>query len=98
MQEFCDFVKKTKAVSNWEDLHRWSVTATEEFWLDLANFVAVRWSKRGERPIYLPPTGGGMRGALWFPGWTLNFAQNLLPAPDPHREVLFCYSELWGER
>lgn len=63
--------------SNYQDLHRWSVTDLDGFWGEAAAFLKVRW-QNSPRQTFIPPPAGKMRGGQWFPGATLNYAQNLL--------------------
>jgi acetoacetyl-CoA synthetase len=60
------------------DLHRWSVTALEEFWSAVADDRDVIWRSLPERPL----TDGddSMPGACWFPGGELNYAEHALRA------------------
>ncbi len=63
--------------ANYQDLHRWSVTDLEGFWGEAAAFLKIRWQNT-PRQTFIPPPAGKMRGGQWFPGATLNYAQNLL--------------------
>ena len=56
-------------------LWQWSVDQPELFWTALADFSGVI-ADRGDGPALLD--GRQMPGARWFPGWRLNFAENLL--------------------
>ncbi|MCK5089851.1 MAG: acetoacetate--CoA ligase, partial [Hyphomicrobiaceae bacterium] len=58
-----------------EALHRFSIAEPETFWSALWNFCGVRGDK-GEAPYLVD--GDKMPGARFFPGATLNFAENLL--------------------
>jgi acetoacetyl-CoA synthetase len=60
---------------NAEALHRFSITEPETFWSALWDFCGVRGDK-GEAPYLVD--GDKMPGARFFPGATLNFAENLL--------------------
>jgi acetoacetyl-CoA synthetase len=83
-------------------LHRWSITAPEEFWSAVWDFMKVSASRRGAQVL---EHGDRLPGAHWFPDARLNFAENLLrsrterPAlvsrlEDGSRRV-FSYAELY---
>jgi acetoacetyl-CoA synthetase len=75
--------------ADYEDLHRYSVNATAEFWSSLWDFSQVIGEK-GEPP-YLADAGH-MPGARFFPNAQLNFAENLLGAGGADPAIVF-----WGE-
>lgn len=63
--------------SSYRSLYRWSVEEPASFWRELweySAFIASRPPDVVERPA----TDGGIRGARWFEGARLNFAENLL--------------------
>ncbi|TVR63173.1 MAG: acetoacetate--CoA ligase, partial [Gemmatimonadales bacterium] len=69
------------------DLHRWSITHPGDFWEAVWTFTGVV-SQAGPRPGGAPAVEG-MAGPMdperrprWFPAARLNFAENLLQAPD----------------
>jgi len=70
-------------------LHRWSIEQSDAFWFELAHFADVRadWANA---PVLRD--GERMPGAEWFPGATLNFAENLLHWRDDHL-ALIAYDE-----
>ena len=70
--------------ATWSDLYAWSISETGDFWECLGQSVNIKFQNSSDRP-FVP--GRTMRGARWFDGATLNFAENILPAPDS-REVL----------
>ncbi|KAG5179035.1 acetoacetyl-CoA synthase [Tribonema minus] len=72
-------------LSKWEDLHAWSVHSTGPFWSAVADYCGVRWADKGTGRAYIPPPAGSMRGATWFEGSRLNFAENLMPRADDDR-------------
>eukprot|EP00611_Tribonema_gayanum_P020936 TRINITY_DN3919_c0_g1_i1.p1 TRINITY_DN3919_c0_g1~~TRINITY_DN3919_c0_g1_i1.p1 ORF type:complete len:724 (-),score=200.87 TRINITY_DN3919_c0_g1_i1:203-2374(-) len=82
-----------KDLSKWEDLHAWSVHSTGPFWSAVADYCGVRWADKGTGRAYIPPPAGSMRGATWFEGSRLNFAENLMPRADDDRVTLLCVSE-----
>jgi len=65
---------KLAGKSSYEELHRWSVEASPEFWNLVWDFCEVRGEK-GSRTVVDPDR---MPGAKWFPDGRLNYAQNLL--------------------
>ncbi|CAM9713499.1 unnamed protein product, partial [Discosporangium mesarthrocarpum] len=81
-----------KDLTSYTDLHRWSTSQVGPFWEAVSDFCGVKWTERWAGQVYSPPTGGSMRGAVWFEGARLNFAKNLLPPPTD-AEVLISISE-----
>ena len=65
------------------DLHHWSVTEPGPFWDSLWDYFGVA-GERGDGPVL---TGTTMPDVTWFPGATLNYAQNALrtAVTDPGR-------------
>src|SRR4051794_23515945 len=80
-----------KSFANYADLYAWSIKKQSDFWGSLADFCQIKWIEP-PKTIYTPPPAGKMRGALWFQGAKLNFAENLLPAPS-QRIVLSAFAE-----
>jgi acetoacetyl-CoA synthetase len=74
--------------SGWDDLHRWSVERSEEFWSLVWDFCEVR-GRKGMRTLL---HGDRMPGAQWFPEARLNFAENLLREHGDGDAMVF-----WGE-
>lgn len=68
----------------WSELYAWSISDIGDFWDCLGQFIKVKFHESSDRPY---TSGRTMREARWFEGATLNFAENVLPAPDS-REVL----------
>ncbi len=66
-------------LSDYPSLHQWSLAAPTDFWGTLATFCDLRWR---HRPHAVLEHAGRMPGARWFPGGTLNFAENLLRFRD----------------
>jgi acetoacetyl-CoA synthetase len=60
-------------------LWRWSVERPDPFWGAVWEFCGVRAARPAERVL---ADGDRMPGARWFEGARLNFAENLLRAPD----------------
>jgi len=71
---------------DYESLHRWSVACPEAFWGSLATFCDLRWRRA---PDAVLEDGDRMLGARWFPGATLNFAENLLRFRDDHPALIW---------
>ena len=67
------------AVPDYESLHRWSVESPADFWGSLASFCDLRFRRA---PDAVLAHGERMPGATFFPGATLNFAENLLRFRD----------------
>ncbi|HXZ91273.1 MAG TPA: acetoacetate--CoA ligase [Burkholderiales bacterium] len=83
-----DFTRRAGGFADYAALHRWSVDKCEDFWSLLWDFCGVQGTK-GARVLV---DGDRMPGAQWFPEARLNFAQNLLRAPDDSDAIVF-----WGE-
>jgi len=74
---------------NFEDyaeLHRWSVEAPEEFWLNIWDWTGVIGTGDTD-PVVVDREQ--MPGARWFPNTRLNFAQNLLRRQDTALALIF---------
>jgi acetoacetyl-CoA synthetase len=72
-------------------LHHWSVTNPGPFWDSLWDYFGVA-GERGDGPVL---TGTTMPDVTWFPGATLNYAQNALrtAASDPARIAVIACDE-----
>ena len=62
-------------VSDYQALHQWSITATEDFWHSIWDYCDVISSQSSEVVV---TDLDQMPGASWFPDARLNFAENLL--------------------
>ena len=71
---------------DYADLHRWSVEAPEEFWLNIWDWMGVIGTGDTE-PVVVDREQ--MPGARWFPNTRLNFAQNLLRRQDAALALIF---------
>ncbi len=83
-------------LTDYKDLHRWSVSDPGAFWAATAKFTDVKWCKIGDDSThYRPPPAfsSSLRGASWFDGYELNFARNMLPPPNDDSEYIICESE-----
>jgi acetoacetyl-CoA synthetase len=76
--------------AGYEELHRYSVEHSAEFWSALWDFAGVVGDK-GQPPYLID--GDKMPGARFFPGAQLNFAENLLKGRDREGDALV----FWGE-
>jgi acetoacetyl-CoA synthetase len=70
-------------------LHRWSVEEPAAFWSAVVDFCGLRSSTRATQVV---EGFERMPGARWFPGATLNYAENLLVG-DGRRPALVFVSE-----
>ena len=73
-----------------EALHRFSISAPEQFWSALWEFCGVK-GEMGEPPYLIDC--GKMPGARFFPGATLNFAENLLKFDGGDTPALIFFGE-----
>ena len=74
-------------------LHRWSIEQPAAFWSAVVDFCGMRLSARGETVV---EGFERMPGARWFPGATLNYAENLLHGDGARSAVVFVGED--GER
>jgi acetoacetyl-CoA synthetase len=79
------------ATATYRALWDWSVAEPGAFWGSLWDYFGVL-GERGEGPVL---TGGPMPDVSWFPGATLNYAQNALrvAATDPGRIAVIARDE-----
>ncbi len=91
LTDFKDRVRERFAadVSDYRDLHRWSVENAADFWSLVWDNLGVIAETRGERVVEDPEK---LPGAKWFPDARLNFARNLLRRQDDQIAMIF-----WGE-
>ena len=68
---------------------RWSVDQAPVFWSELVRHAGLRITPPDA--VHLP--GESLRDSRWFVGSRLNFAENLLAATDPDREVIVACDE-----
>lgn len=74
------------AVSDYPSLYAWSLQDPESFWAAVWRFCGVVSGQRWDRVL---EGGDRMPGARWFPGATLNFAENLMGAADERSALVF---------
>ena len=72
--------------ADYASLHRWSIEDPASFWAAVAAFTEIVWqtSPADALSVYAPPPRGEMRGARWFAGTRLNYAENLLAKSAGH--------------
>lgn len=91
-----DFMRRVdvqgQAVSSYEELHRWSLAAPAEFWAAVAEHAGLSWQTAPKR-VFVPPPPGKMRGAIWFEGSRLNYAENLLAPGAPDEVAVVAHAE-----
>lgn len=75
--QFRRFINQQHEVSlaDFHALYQWSVEHHQDFWLAIWDFCDIIASARGDIVLQ---EGTGFTEACWFPGATLNFAENLL--------------------
>ena len=72
-------------------LYAWSVEQPAQFWAELARFADIR-ADWGDGPVIADDAGNpstAMPGARFFPGASLNFAENLLRYADDEPALVF---------
>ncbi len=77
-----------RSLTDYRQLHRWSIEHPEEFWPSVWQFGEVI----GDMGNTVLCDGDRMPGARWFPEARLNFAENLL-RPMPEDEGLVFWNE-----
>ena len=87
MTRFIRFVnqKLGMTVKTYPELYQWSVDRIPDFWAAMWEFAGIKAS-RGYETVVDDPTR--MRGAKWFIGARLNFAENLLRHRDDHMALV----------
>jgi acetoacetyl-CoA synthetase len=73
------------ALSDFKDLHGWSVADREGFWTAVWDFCCIK-GERGESAL---TDGDDMLNARFFPEATLNFAENLLVKTGSEDALIF---------
>jgi acetoacetyl-CoA synthetase len=88
------------AVSDYQELWRWSVEHLEQFWTAIVERFDVRFATPPQRVL----STHAMPGAHWFEGAHLNYAERVFAARDPAALALQHASELreldfwsWGQ-
>jgi acetoacetyl-CoA synthetase len=83
MGAFRHFVNRRHSLNlpDYPALHAWSLAQREAFWQAIVEFFEVRFSQQPSRVL---EEGPAMPSARWFPGASLNFAEQLLRRRDDH--------------
>lgn len=86
MTAYTDWLAESRGLSftNYEELWQWSVDHLADFWTSIWDFCGARGS-RGEVAL----TDDPMPDTRWFPGSTLNYADQVLWRRDDHAALLF---------
>jgi acetoacetyl-CoA synthetase len=90
MAAFARWVEERRGLSfgdppDYDALWRWSVEHLDQFWGDLAGWTGVLPDVPDDRVL----TDRSMPGAVWFPGTTVNYAEQALRhATDAHPALL----------
>ena len=80
MSAFMKYVPKyfNRKIDTYDELYKWSVNETEEFWKSIWEVSGVIHSRKFKKIL----SSDQMPGAKWFEGAKLNFAENLLRYKD----------------
>ncbi|HEY7672496.1 MAG TPA: acetoacetate--CoA ligase, partial [Gammaproteobacteria bacterium] len=89
MQRFLDMHAEQLESLDYSGLYQWSLARPAQFWRAVVEFCGLRMQRR-ERVVV--ENWDDMPNARWFPGATLNYAQNLLE-PKRTGTALVFYSE-----
>ena len=86
------WLKETRglAFDGYPDLWQWSVTETEAFWQSIWDYNDII---AAEQPTAVLGQRRTMPGAQWFPGASLNYAENVLAREAPGEVALYYHSE-----
>ena len=76
-------------LAGYRALHRWSIEDLPAFWSSLFTFCDLRHHDRWEAPL----ASREMPGARWFPGCTLNYAENIFAKRHDGRPMLLYADE-----
>jgi acetoacetyl-CoA synthetase len=89
---YLTWLKETRdlAFDGYPDLWEWSVTETEAFWQTIWDYHDII---AAEQPTAVFGGNRTMPGAQWFPGATLNYAENVLARERPGEVALYYHSE-----
>ncbi|CBX96582.1 hypothetical protein IAQ61_005555 [Plenodomus lingam] len=87
-----------KDISEYQDLHQWSVDNTDHFWRSIWDVVGVR--HEGPYSMAVDPKAPMFPRPIFFPGTMLNFAENLLfptQEVDPNSPAVIAATETTRE-
>ena len=87
MTAFIDYINKEHNlnISSYNDLYIWSITDIGIFWNAVSNYTSVIISNS---PAESVENSDSMENCNWFPGASLNFAENLLRYRDEQIAIL----------
>ncbi len=94
MRRFIERNRARLAGDDYAALYDWSIAEPAAFWREVWEFCGVRGHYDPERVV---EDFDRMPGARWFPGATLNFAENLL-RPEHADGVALVFANERGER
>jgi acetoacetyl-CoA synthetase len=88
LNRFMEMVRTSHNVNiqSYSDLYRWSVENIPDFWAAIWDFAGIRHSKMYDRVV---EDLTKFPGTKWFPGASLNFAENLLRYRDDQLAFIF---------
>lgn len=88
MAQFLHFINHqyNQKLTDYPELHFWSISHTSDFWLAVWNFMKIIAIKP-PREIFIQHSQ--MQKSQWFQGATLNFAENLLRYRDDRPALIF---------
>ncbi|OZC63532.1 acetoacetate--CoA ligase [Rhodococcus sp. 15-725-2-2b] len=66
--------RRRQSLPDYRSLHEWSISAPQQFWGDIADFFSVHFHTKAEEVL----TSATMPDTQWFPGATLNYAEQAL--------------------
>ncbi|TFV86590.1 acetoacetate--CoA ligase [Blastococcus sp. CT_GayMR16] len=94
LAEFATWVEQRRDLSfgdptNYDLLWRWSVDHLDQFWGDLATWTGVLPDVPDDRVL----TDRSMPGAVWFPGTTINYAEQVLRNSGDEHPALIAVAE-----
>jgi acetoacetyl-CoA synthetase len=75
-----------KSFETYNELYEWSVNNLADFWQAVWTFVEIKYSRPYDSVLI---NTGRMDECKWFPGATLNFAENLLRYKDSRTAIIF---------
>ncbi|GFG85594.1 acetoacetate--CoA ligase [Mycolicibacter algericus] len=83
-------IKTGRHFSSYQALWQWSVNELDEFWKSIDGFEGLGLGEGG-RPAL---AAAAMPGAQWFPGASINYAEEIFRrAPDSKEHAFICISE-----
>lgn len=100
MKAFMDLVNERFGLDllSYDELHQWSVQENSAFWSLIVEYAGIQFQSPAAAILDNPNTfpakadanGQLPEAARWFPGATLNFAENLLQRRDSHTALIAC--------